>query len=57
MGQEANRVGPDLALLVFVRCIMVNPPVVLLLEGMTTMGLEKDMTEMDIIMLSCNDDT
>jgi hypothetical protein len=34
---------------------MVSPPI-LLLEGMTTAGVEKDGTEMDIIMLSCNND-
>ena len=35
----------DLAVLVFVGHIMVNPPIVLLLEGMKTVGVKEDMTD------------
>jgi hypothetical protein len=52
MDRKANRVEPDLAVFVFVGRITVNPPIVLLLEGMTTAEVEEDVAEVDVSVLA-----
>jgi hypothetical protein len=52
MNRKAYRVVPDLAVFVFVGRITVNPPIVLLLEGMTTVEVEEDATEVVVSTLA-----